>query len=191
MKLRLAAIVLLSLAAVPAVAKDDFVLDDEVAQCMSCHGEGGVPVDPEYPIIWGQQYFYIYTQLRDYGAGRRDNEIMTPIAAEFDRDQAKLLAEHFAALTWPDIAAEIQEGDQQIAEKGITGGQCSACHGKWQGDSRIPRLAGQQSGYLAKTMFDFKNEVRMNAPDKISTMQQLEDETIDALSRYLATVDVQ
>ena len=64
-------------------------------------------------------------------------------------------------------------------------------HGKWQGDSRIPRLAGQQAGYLRKTMLDFKNEVRMNAPDKISTMQGLDDATIDALARYLSTVDVQ
>ena len=35
-------------------------------------------------------------------------------------------------------------------------------------------------------MHDFKNEVRMNAPDLISTMKQLDDETIAALSRYLS-----
>lgn len=179
------------LAAFSASAKDGFVLEDEVTLCVSCHGEDGVPLEPDYPVIWGQQYFYIYTQLRDYGAGRRANDIMTPIAAEYDRDQAKLLAEHFAGLAWPDIPAEMQEGDQQTAERGITGGQCSACHGKWQGDSRIPRLAGQQVGYLKRAMLDFKNEIRMNAPDKISTMQQLDDETIDALSRYLGTIDVQ
>lgn len=179
------------LTALPALAMENFVLEDEVAVCMGCHGEDGVPVEPDYPIIWGQQYFYIYTQLRDYAAGRRDNETMTPIAAEYDRDQAKLLAEHFAALTWPKIPAEMQDGDQGLADKGITGGQCSACHGKWEGDSRIPRLAGQQVGYLKKAMEDFKNEVRMNAPDKISTMKQLDDDTIDALSRYLATIDVQ
>lgn len=181
----------LVLMAFPVSAKEDFVLEEEVELCVSCHGDAGVPIDPEFPVIWGQEYFYIYTQLRDYGAGRRENEIMTPIAAEYDRDQAKLLAEHFAALPWPDIPAEMQEGDQQIADRGITGGQCSACHGKWQGDSRIPRLAGQQVDYIRKSMLDFKNEVRMNAPDKISTMKQLDDETIDALSRYLATVDVQ
>lgn len=190
MRLPLVALTL-AFAALPAMAVQDFVLEDEIAFCMSCHGDAGVPVEPDYPVIWGQQYFYTYTQLRDYGAGRRENEIMTPIAAEYDRDQAKQLAEHFAALTWPDIPAESQDGDQQLAEKGITGGQCSACHGKWQGDSRIPRLAGQQAGYLRKTMLDFKNELRLNAPDKISTMQQLDDATIDALARYLATVDVQ
>lgn len=175
----------------PTVAKDDFVLEDEVALCMSCHGEEGIPIETDYPIIWGQEYFYIYTQLRDYGAGRRENETMTPIASEYDRDQAKLLAEYFAALPWPDIPVEYQEGDAQLAERGIAGGQCSACHGKWQGDSRIPRIAGQQPGYLVRTMHDFKNDVRMNAPDLNSTMKQLDDETITALSRYFTTIDVQ
>ncbi|WP_108262524.1 c-type cytochrome [Mangrovicoccus ximenensis] len=179
------------LAAAPAAAKEDFVLEDEVAVCTGCHGEAGVPVEPDYPVIWGQQYFYIFTQLRDYGAGRRQNDVMTGIAAEYDRDQAKLLAEHFAGLAWPDIPSQTEEGDAALAEKGITGGQCSACHGKWQGDSRIPRLAGQQAGYLARTMEDFKTDVRMNAPDKNSTMKQLDDATIAALSRYLSDLDIQ
>lgn len=172
----------------PASAKDGFVLDDEVAICTGCHGEDGVPVDPDYPAIWGQQYFYIYTQLRDYAAGRRENEIMTGIAADYDKDQAKQLAEHFAAETWPAIPSQAQDGDEALANTAFTAGQCSACHGKWQGDSRIPRLAGQQAGYLSKTMHDFKNEVRMNAPDMANLMKQYDAPTIEAMSRYLASL---
>ena len=180
----------LALAVIAApVAAQEFDVEQEAQTCAGCHGEQGMPVEPDYPIIHGQQYFYIYTQLRDYGAGRRQHEIMTDIATGYDRDQAKALAQYFADQPWPDIQAPpMQEGDDAAAEKGITGGQCSACHGKWQGDSRIPRLAGQQAGYLEKTMLDFKNEIRMNAPDKISTMQQLDDATIDALSRYLSNI---
>lgn len=172
----------------PAEAQDAFDLDGAVALCATCHGEDGMPIDPAYPIIWGQEYFYTYTQLRDYAAGRREHEIMTGIAAEYDRDQAKALATYFSEKPWPAIQSAMQEGDQAAAEKGITGGQCSACHGKWGGDSRIPRLAGQQPAYLDATMLAFKNEQRMNAPDKISTMQQLDDSTIEALSRYLSTL---
>ncbi|WP_366194055.1 c-type cytochrome [Meridianimarinicoccus marinus] len=170
---------------------EDFVLEDEVALCSSCHGEDGIPIEPEYPIIWGQEYFYIYTQLRDYAAGRREHDLMTGIAAEYTRDQAKELAAYFAEKPWPAIPAQIEDGDYQLAEKGITGGQCSACHGKWQGDSRIPRIAGQQPAYLVQTMHDFKNDVRMNAPDLNSTMKQLDDPTIDALARYFTTIAVQ
>ncbi len=174
--------------AVPAAAQDDFDLEGTLKLCAGCHGEDGVPTEPAIPAIWGQEYFYIYTQLRDYGAGRREHEIMTPIAADLDRDQAKVVAEHFAGLQWPDLPATAEDGDQAIAERGITGGQCSACHGKWEGDSRIPRIAGQQQAYLEQTMKDFKHEVRMNAPDKISTMKQLDDATIEALSRYLSAL---
>ncbi|MBD3624285.1 MAG: cytochrome c4 [Rhodobacteraceae bacterium] len=174
----------------PAFAQDaEFDVEDEAQLCIGCHGEQGLPIEPDYPIIHGQEYFYIYTQLRDYGAGRRQHDIMTDIASAYDRDQAKALAQYFADLPWPAIQAPaLQDGDQALSEKGITGGQCSACHGKWDGDSRIPRLAGQQPAYLEKTMLDFKNEIRMNAPDKISTMKQLDDATIEALSRYLAAL---
>lgn len=184
----LAASVLASSALSAAAQDAEFDVAAEAEYCATCHGEAGIPVEETYPIIWGQEYFYIYTQLRDYGAGRREHEIMTGIAAEYDRDQAKALAEYFAAKPWPAIQVRTEEGDAALAERGITGGQCSACHGKWGGDSRIPRLAGQEPDYLRQTMLDFKHEVRMNAPDKISTMQQLDDATIDALSRYLAAL---
>lgn len=188
LKSRLVLAAFAALAAQPGTAKDGFVLDDEVAICAGCHGEEGVPVDETYPVIWGQQYFYIYTQLRDYGAGRRQHDIMTGIAAEYDKDQAKMLAEHFAALTWPAIPSQAEDGDQALAERAFTTAQCSACHGKWQGDSRIPRLAGQQAGYLSQTMHDFKNEVRLNAPDMINIMKQFDEATVDAMSRYLSSL---
>ncbi|MBE9636946.1 c-type cytochrome [Salipiger mangrovisoli] len=176
------------LAAVPALAKDNFVLEDEVALCTGCHGEDGVPVATDYPIIAGQQYFYIFTQLRDFGAGRRENETMTPIAAEYDRDQAKEIAQYFADKPWPDVPGSSQEGDRQLAEKAMTAAECSACHGKWQGDSRIPRLAGQQVDYLATTMLDFKSKTRKNAPDMSNLMADVSDDEIHALARYLSTV---
>jgi len=177
------------LALLPGVvlAQDEFNVEEQVEFCSACHGENGTPIEADYPIIWGQQYFYIFTQLRDYGAGRRQHDIMTDIAAEFTRDQAKEIAAYIAEKEWPAILAPAtKDGDSDLANRAIAGGQCSACHGKWQGDSRIPRLAGQQPGYLLQTMLDFKHEVRMNAPDKISTMQKLDDDAIEILSRYLS-----
>lgn len=172
----------------PALAQDDFDVEAEVEVCAACHGEDGIPVEPDQPIIWGQQYFYIYTQLRDYAAGRRANDIMSPIAEGFDRDQAKMIAEYFAAKEWPRIQATTEDGDAQLANRAFTTGQCSACHGKWEGDSRIPRLAGQQPGYLSTAIHDFKNDVRMNAPDHNSTLKQLDDAEIEAVARYLSSL---
>ena len=179
----------LSLAAsLPAAAQEPFVLEDSVAQCTECHGTDGMPKEADYPIIWGQQFFYIYTQLKDYAAGRRENEIMSPIASQFTREQQTAIAEYFAGKSWPRIVGHAEEGDSEKAEQSMTGGQCRACHGKFQGDSRIPRLAGQQPGYLRKTMLDFKNAVRLNAPDKIATMKKLSDDAIAAMARYLSSL---
>lgn len=174
--------------AVPIGAQEDFDLEQEVTLCAGCHGESGIPVAPDYPIIWGQEYFYILTQLRDYGAGRRQHEIMTGIASKYSRKQATLLAEHFSKLAWPDVFNEAKEGDRETSEVASSAGQCNACHGRWGGNSNVPRVAGQQAGYLDKTMLDFKNEIRLNAPDKISTMSKFDDDTIAALARHLASV---
>jgi cytochrome c553 len=184
---RLFTVLVLTILAAPAYAQDAFDLEETVAACTGCHGENGVPAEADYPIIAGQQYFYLYTQLKDFSAKRRANDIMNNIAAEFTRDQMKEIAQYMSEQTWPAIDAEMLDGDEKLAELGITGGQCSACHGKWEGDSRIPRLAGQHAAYLEKQILDFKHDVRMNAPDLNSTMKQLDDATIAALSRYLAT----
>ncbi len=172
----------------PAAAQDAFDLEAAVQLCSGCHGEDGQPLEADYPVIWGQEFFYIYTQLKDYAAGRRSHETMTGIASEYTRDQMKEIAQYFSEKDWPAIESRTEEGDNRLAERGITGGQCSACHGKWEGDSRIPRLAGQQTAYLERTMQDFKTDTRLNAPDKNSTMKQLDDETIAALSRYLSAL---
>ena len=109
--------------AAATVQAQDFNLEDELAVCAGCHGEDGTPTEADYPIIWGQEYFYILTQLRDYGAGRREHEIMTGIASVYDRDQAGKLAEHFAAQDWPQTAGRSEEGDKATAERAVTGGQ--------------------------------------------------------------------
>ncbi len=179
---------LLAALALPAAAQD-FNVEEEAAVCAGCHGEDGIPTDAEIPVIWGQQYFYIVTQLRDYAAGRRQNEIMTPMAANYDRDQAKALATYFADKPWPALEhPALEDGDTGTAQTAIAAGQCSACHGKWEGESRIPRSAGQSASYLERTMTDFRDGMRENAPDMASTMKRLGDADIAALSRYLANL---
>lgn len=172
----------------PSLAADDFNPEEAAEVCSSCHGETGLPEDPEIPIIFGQEFFYIYTQLKDYSASRRQNETMESMVDDYSKSQLKEIALYLSEKTWPAIQTETIAGDDLLAERSITGGQCSACHGKWQGDSRIPRLAGQQPAYLEQTMNDFKHGVRMNAPDKNSTMKQIEDDAISALSRYLSAL---
>jgi cytochrome c553 len=177
-----------ALAAGSAAAQDAFNLEKTVAVCTTCHGADGVPAQSDIPILWGQQFYYLYVQLKDYKAGRRANDIMGPIAAGFERDQMKALANYFAAMPWPNIVIREDSNRVQGGRAQTAAGQCSQCHNKYLGDSRIPRLAGQQREYLLRTMLEFKHKVRLNSPAKGSLLKSFEDAGIEELAHFLATL---
>jgi cytochrome c553 len=171
-----------------AFAQEAFDVEEAAAVCATCHGEDGVPVEPDTPVIWGQQFYYTYVQLRDYNSGLRANEIMQPMVAEFDRDQLKALATYFSEKAWATIAATPDPAKRAEAESAASSGECSQCHNTYQGDSRVPRLAGQQEAYLARTMHEYKTKVRNNDPTMGSLMRTIDDADIEALANYLATL---
>jgi cytochrome c553 len=170
-----------------AAAQDPFNVEVAAAVCVSCHGEDGVPIEPDYPVIWGQQFYYMYVQLRDYNSGLRTNEIMGPQVADFDRDQMKALATYFSEKPWPAIPHERDTAKVAQGEMAAGSGECSQCHNTFMGDSRVPRLAGQQQAYLARTMHEYKNKIRNNDPTMGSLMQTFDDADLDALADFLAT----
>jgi cytochrome c553 len=47
-------------------------LTEKIEICAGCHGDNGLPAQKDIPIISGQEYYYLYVQLKDYKAGRRD-----------------------------------------------------------------------------------------------------------------------
>ena len=170
-----------------ARAQDAFDVEEAASVCASCHGDDGVPIEADYPVIWGQQFYYIYVQLKDYNSGLRANDIMAPQVADFDRDQMKALATYFSQKAWPKIVPEKDDAKSTAGEAVTSSGECSACHNTYMGDSRVPRVAGQQEAYLARTLLEFKHEVRNNAPAMGSLMRTFSDDDIEAVALYLAT----
>lgn len=173
---------------------EKIILPDEYAAvaselfgCFDCHGVSGQATDPAFPILSGQQYYYLYVQLKDFKAGRRASDIMQPMAEELSKDQMKLIAKFFSEQEWPRTGFR---GDPAKTAKGQTAtdaGQCVQCHrGAFDGDSRVPRLAGQNREYLFQTLSDFKHKVRMNSPSKSSLMGSFEEADIEAMAEYLA-----
>jgi cytochrome c553 len=167
---------------------DDFVLEETVEICAGCHGDNGVPIAEDIPVLWGQQFYYLYVQMKDYKSGLRANETMQPMVADFTRDQMKVLATYFSEKTWPEIAVK-KDSDKAKSGRTQTGaGQCAQCHNNYTGDSRIPRLAGQQEEYMLRTMLDFKNKVRLNSAAKGSLMKSFDDPSIEDIAHLLATL---
>jgi len=180
-----------TLVTVPAAAEDDpyAAIRDIIATCDGCHGPAGASQDDAFPIIGGQQLHYFYVQLKDFAARRRDHEIMSPIAAELERDQMLSLAQFYSEQSWPNIGYRADPKQVAKGERAANAGQCVACHlGDYIGNSRNPRLAGQHPAYLDKTMQDLKTKTRKNAAAMSSLMEAYSDEDISAMAEYLGNM---
>ena len=158
-------------------------IEDKASVCTACHGEKGLPSEPSIPIIWGQQEGYLYLQLRDFQKGARKDDRMTPIAQSLSKEDAQALAAYFAAKPWPKTGApSASRTDEATAMSAIKAVVCTSCHlEQFQGDSSIPRLAGQEHDYLAKTMTDFRNRTRANNPGMSDLMNTVTPEQIAAM----------
>ncbi len=40
-------------------------IKDRLQTCVACHGENGVSVIPANPVLAGQEFYYLYVQLKD------------------------------------------------------------------------------------------------------------------------------
>jgi len=163
-------------------------LEEKVQVCAGCHGENGKPVDKTIPNIWGQQAGYVYIQLRDFKRGDRKSEIMQPIAAPFERNDMLAIADYFSKKPWPDLGQP--RAPKDVAKRAQTANSsvgCTGCHlEQFQGDSTIPRLAGQGRDYLAQTMTDFRTRARGNNPGMSDLMAATAVDDLTALAEYLS-----
>jgi len=161
---------------------------DKVEVCSACHGEKGLPAEPAIPIIWGQNEGYLYLELRDFQKGARKDDQMTPIAQSLSKEDVLALAAYFAAKPWPKTGApDASKADVTSAMTAIKSVVCTSCHlEQFEGDSSVPRLAGQERDYLAKTMTDFRTRARANNPGMSDLMNTVTPEQVTAIAAYLA-----
>ena len=159
---------------------------DKLEECAACHGENGASTNPEFPILAGQHLYYLYTQLKDFKAGRRADPIMEDIAREIEKSDMRLLARYFSEQAWPNIGFTPDPARAAAGKTAADSGQCVACHlGDYSGNSGTPRLSGQHPEYLNKTMLDFKEAARANAPAIATLMKSYSEEDIAAMADYL------
>ena len=180
---------LIVLAALPTAADEYNAISEKLELCAGCHGEKGASSNPEYPILAGQHLYYLYVQLKDFKSGFRKSEIMSPLAAELEKADMLSMAKYYSEQKWPGIGFRADPAKAAKGEKATTAGQCVQCHlGGYEGNSRIPRLAGQHPKYLNKTMTDFKNKKRTNSPAKSTLMVSYDDADIEAMSDFLGNM---
>lgn len=160
------------------------------APCAQCHGEKGVSQTEGVPSLASQPDYFLQWQLLFFRLGRRQNEIMQPIAAAMSDDDIRALGAYLAAL--PGAPPPKREPSDMF-EKGrklARQNRCGVCHGeKFEGAGAAARLAGQREDYVLKALHDFKSGKRIGGG--VSSMPDalygVSEEDLPALAHFVTS----
>lgn len=164
--------------------------------CVACHGTNGNSTNSLWPKLAGQHASYIEKQLHDFINDKRADPAMTPMAKPLKPQEIKDISAYYATQAQqPGMADETKAEAGRILYKGgnMTKGitACAACHGP-AGDgnpaAKYPKIAGQQTDYLIKTLKDFKEGNRTNSPAGMmsSIVKRMSEEDIQAVAEYVS-----
>ena len=174
-----------------AVAQDDAAARKLAEPCFACHGPDGNSTNPDFPILAGQSWRYIYVELKDFKEGRRNDPVMSPMASTLSREDMMALGNFFESRKPKPIDFKADPARVAAGKKTSDVVLCPMCHlGEFKGQNEIPRVAGQWPQYTKKQLHDFKEKRRTNdAGNMTSVARTLSDEDIENLAHYMANLD--
>jgi cytochrome c553 len=145
---------------------------------------------PSTPALAGQTWRYLYVQLRDFKEGRRNNPVMSPMAAPLSREDMIDISNYFAAQPLKPSSFKADDAKVKLGKAKADETLCTMCHlGGFTGQNEIPRVAGQRYDYIVQQLRDFKARTRTNdAGNMTSVAQTLSDADIENLGHYLASL---
>lgn len=170
----------------------------KAAACAACHGPAGASANPEWPKLAGQSSRYIVEQLKNFKDNKRVNPLMNAQAAALSEQDMKDIAAYYAVqkpapgVGSADAVKQVQNlyraGD---ASRGLPA--CAACHGPTGagvGPAAYPRIGGQHSVYVAKTLRVYRDASKTTLPEgnfksMASVAAKLSDQEIEALASYV------
>jgi cytochrome c553 len=163
--------------------------------CQDCHGPGGNSTVATFPRLNGQQADYIAAQLKNFRDHSRSDPhaqaYMWGMASQLDDSTIVELGKYYAAQTPtpPQSGGALAAEGKKLYLAGAPAQNvpaCATCHGAHgEGNSIIPRLAGQHADYLKKQLEAFRSTLRDNAIMHANT-KDMTDTQIEALVSYLA-----
>ena len=172
-------------------AEDEPAAHKLAEPCFACHGPDGNSTIPDFPVLAGQSWRYIYIELKDFKEGRRNDPVMSPIATALSREDMMALGNFFEARKPKPIDFKADPARVAAGKKTSDVVLCPMCHlGEFKGQNEIPRVAGQWPQYTRKQLHDFKEKRRTNdAGNMTSVARTLSDEDIENLAHYMANLD--
>ncbi len=188
MKIVLVVIAVLAWAPLNASAQDAEAGRKKAEVCAACHGIDGNSTVPQNPVLAGQTARYIYLQLRDFKRGRREDPLMSPMAANLSKDDMLDLAAYYSSQKFNGQNSRKTDGDIERGKAASDAALCTMCHlGGFSGQNEVPRLAGQHYEYTLKQLKDFKVKNRTNdAGNMTAVVRTISDEDLAAIAAYIS-----
>jgi cytochrome c553 len=171
---------------------------ERAAPCLACHGESGQSETPGIPSLGGQPAPYLLIQLYLFreqqraSAFKKDDQmiqVMSEMTKSFTDDDLRNFSEFIAKLPAPKPPTDTGDASRmQRASALITQNRCNNCHNlDLTGRENIPRIANQREDYLAKTLREYRDNIRHGYDGVMaSVLASVNDAQIADLAYYIA-----
>ena len=155
-----------------------------------------MPLSNLVPVLHGQPVDYLMSALKAYAEGKRRSGIMQPLAADLRDEDMRQLATYYAGLRppWDEPsavdAALIERGRKLALEGAPEAGvpPCMACHGNSAGGIRVWPVSTPPIWRVSSDFGRQAAAATAGAALMAPIAQQLNDEQIEALSAYFASI---
>ena len=164
--------------------------------CEACHGKYGNSTNPSVPSLAGQGSAYLQKQLAAFQAQRRVG-VMSGIAMTLSTTEIRDAARYFSAQIPQGNPLQASDSAPSgrgaaIYDEGIAATQvpaCASCHALDGAGlpPEFPRLAGQQSRYVADQLRAFRSDSRLGVNAMMHKVSVgLTDREITAVADYIS-----
>jgi len=172
----------------PATATGD--APGVVAQCNTCHGEGGISRTRHIPHLAGQRMQYLIAEMEAYKDGQRENAPMHTVVKVLDEQEmwkvAAYYSQHGAHMDDAQANEKIESPVKLSPSAQETVDKCNRCHedSGFADPGRFPILTGQRQEYLVEAMSSYKHRVRRESSMMHAMAFSLSPEEINVIAEY-------
>jgi len=144
--------------------------------CARCHGATGISATSGVPHVAGQRPSYLYTKIKAYQSGARDDHAMESAVKFLNDDALVKVAAYYASLEPPPPAADAASKGaaplDPVAAGKAAAAACAGCHGETgvTATAGTPNLVGFDEKYFVSAMNAYKSGKRQHDMMKMIAM---------------------